>query len=79
MDERTTRSKFPKLTTNSSEATEAGRRATSGSQILGHDDRWMSKPRALNPQTKKPIPPKPPRQDAEPLQALKSSVTMTDG
>ena len=33
------------------------------SRILGHDDRWMSKPRALNPQTKTKPPAKPPRQE----------------
>ena len=47
MDEQTPRSKSPKLTNNANEATEAGAEPPSGSRILGHDDRWMSKQRAL--------------------------------
>gem|GEM_PF-3408397 len=40
-------------------------RVPSGPRILGHDDRWMSKPRALNPQ-KTNNPPKPP----DPINAI---------
>jgi len=96
MDEQTTRSKSLKLTNNFPEATEAGAEPPSGSRILGQDDRWMSRQRALNPQTnhnspeaispqktKSPSDPKfqpeATEAGAEPLQALESSVRMTDG
>jgi len=78
MDEQTPRPKPPNQNKTSPEATEAGAEPPSGSRILDQDDRWMSKPHALIPKKTKP-PPKPPRQHAEPLQALESSVTMTDG
>ena len=54
--------------------TEAGAEPPSGSRILDQDDRWMSKQRALNPQTKIKTPPKPPRQEPSHLQALESSI-----
>jgi len=79
MDEQTPRSKSPNQTNNSPKTTEAGCRAASGSRILGQDVRWMSRQPALNPQTKPTTPPKPARQDAEPLKAPESSVRMTDG
>ena len=63
MDEQTTRSKSPKLTSNFPEATEAGAEPLQALESSVLDDRWMSKPRALNLQTKQSTSPKPPRQE----------------
>ena len=78
MDEQTPRSKSPNQTINSPEVPEAGAEPPSGSRMLGQDDRWMSKQRALSPKQNTNSP-EATEAGAEPLQALESSVRMTDG
>jgi|GEM_PF-1317535 len=53
---------LPATRNSSPKPTEAGAEPPSGSRILGQDDRWMSRQRALNPQTKPSTSPKPPLQ-----------------